>query len=214
MGTLGRQIDRSGQMHFDVVALRAAHDLGLAAWFGGSYMGAIALNGASREVDDHTQRTRVANAGWFRWAAVVPVAIGAHLVGAAGLTRRQGCPGQPTALSDVRAAVTLAAMLATAESGRSGRQVVLHGDVPVATAVQPISETPEPVANAQRRLRVVQWLIPALTALLLLIEAAQQDIDGGTRLLPRALCHGAHRIPLRRRIGSVRVSGLGRRGGS
>jgi hypothetical protein len=214
MGTLGSRIDRSRQMHLDVVALRAAHDLGLAAWFGGAYMGAIALNGASREVDDHTQRMRVANAGWFRWAAVVPVAVGAHLLGAVGLTQRQGCPGQPTVLSDVRAAVTLAAMLATAESGRSGHQLVLYGDVPVATAVQPISETPAPVARAQRRLRVVQWLIPGLTALLLLIEAAQQDVDGGTRLLPRALCRGARRIPLRRRVGFARVSGLGRRGGS
>ncbi|HSK95131.1 MAG TPA: hypothetical protein VK891_00815 [Euzebyales bacterium] len=186
-------------MHLDVVAFRAAHDLGLAAWFGGAYMGAIALNGASREVDDHTQRTRVANAGWFRWAAVVPVAIGSHLLGATALTRRLGCQGEPTLLSDVRAAVTLAAMLATVESGRSGRQVVKHGDVPVATAVQPISETPEPVARAQRRLRVVQWLIPALTAALLVIDAAQQDVDGGTRLLPRALCRGTRqrgRLPL------------------
>ena len=175
-------------MHVDLVAYRAAHDLGLAAWFGGAYMGAIALNGASREVDDPTQRLRVVNAGWFRWAAVVPVAVGSHLLGAAGLTRRRGCPVPPTALSGIRAAVTLAAMVATVESGRSGRQLVLHGDVPVATAVQPIAETPEPVARAQRRLRVVQWLIPALTAALLVIDAAQRDIDGGTRLLPRTLC--------------------------
>jgi len=191
-------------MRVDVVALRAAHDLGLAAWFGGAYMGAIALNGASREVDDPTQRTRVVNAGWFRWAAVVPVAVGSHLLGAAGLTRGHGGPaqrtsratvrrnarrtssaGQQTLLTYVRAAVTLAAMLATVESGRSGRQIVMHGDVPVATAVQPISETPEPVARAQRRLRVVQWLIPTLTASLFIIDAVQQETEGGTRLLPR-----------------------------
>ena len=180
-------------MHVDVVALRAAHDLGLAAWFGGAYMGAIALNGASREVDDHTQRTRVVNAGWFRWAAVVPVAVGLHLLGAAGLTRRRA--GRVTLLSHVRAAVTLAAMLATVESGRSGRQIVMHGDVPVATAVQPISETPEPVARAQRRLRVVQWLIPTLTASLFIIDAVQQEAGGGTHLLPHAVHHLANRAP-------------------
>lgn len=185
-------------MNVDLVAFRAAHDLGLAAWFGGAYMGAIALNGASREVDDHTQRARVANAGWFRWAAVVPVAVGAHLLGAAGLTRRQGCPGRSSPLSLVRGAVTVAAMLATLESGRSGRQVVQEGDVPVATAVQPISETPEPVARAQRRLRVVQWLIPTLTASLLVIDAAQQDVDGGTRLVPRLVCRAPDRVPSRR----------------
>ncbi|CAM5474167.1 hypothetical protein SSPIM334S_01561 [Streptomyces spiroverticillatus] len=29
--------------------LRSAHDLGLAAWFGGSLMGAVGVNGAARE---------------------------------------------------------------------------------------------------------------------------------------------------------------------
>lgn len=182
-------------MRVDLVAMRFAHDVGLAMWFGGSYMGAIALNGASREVDDHTQRARVANAGWFRWAAVVPVAVGAHLFGAAGLTRDAGCTHETTPLSGVRAAVTIAAMLATLESGRSGRQVVAQGDVPVASAVQPISETPEPVAKAQRRLRVVQWLIPALTGSLVLINAAQQQVDGGTRLPARAVCWVVDRLP-------------------
>lgn len=182
-------------MRMDLVAWRAAHDVGLAAWFGGSYMGAVALNGVSREVDDPTQRARVANAGWFRWAAVVPVAVGAHLIGATGLTRSQGCPGRPTALSMLRAGVTVAAMLTTLESGRSGRQVVRYGDVPVATAVQPIAATPAPVARAQRRLRVVQWLIPALTGSLLIIDALQQEVDGGTRLLPRLACRATRRLP-------------------
>jgi hypothetical protein len=185
-------------MRVDLVAYRAAHDAGLAAWFGGSYMGAIALNGASREVDDHTQRARVANAGWFRWAAVVPVAVGAHLFGAAGLTRSQGCPGQATVLSRLRAVATVAALLATLESGRSGRQVVQQGDVPVATAVQPIADTPEPVARAQRRLRVVQWLIPALTGSLLIFDALQQEVDGGTRLAPHQVCRAAGRMPFLR----------------
>lgn len=185
-------------MRVDKVALRAAHDLGLAAWFGGYYMGAVALNGVSREVDDPTQRARVANAGWFRWAAVVPVAVVAHLFGAGGLTRTQGCPGAPSGLSRLRAGITAAAMLATLESGRLGRQVVRHGDVPVATAVQPIAATPEPVARAMRRLRVVQWLIPALTGFLLVLDALQQEVDGGTRLLPRLTCRIARRVPFLR----------------
>lgn len=32
--------------------VRAMHDLGLAAWFGGSLMGAIGLNGAANESAD------------------------------------------------------------------------------------------------------------------------------------------------------------------
>jgi hypothetical protein len=150
---------------------RIAHDLGLATWFGGSYMGAVALNGASREVDDPRQRARVVNAGWFRWAAVVPVAVGVHLIGVLGLARR--APG-PMPLRTLRTVATCAALLATLESGRSGRQIVSFGDVPVATAVQPIADTPRPVAEAQRRLRIVQWAIPALTASLFVIEAYQR----------------------------------------
>ena len=46
---------------------RTLHDVGLAAWFGGSLMGAAGLNGAAAVVDDPAQRLRVANSGWARW---------------------------------------------------------------------------------------------------------------------------------------------------
>ena len=46
---------------------RSLHDLGLAAWFGGSLMGATGVNGAAAVVQDPTQRLRVANTGWARW---------------------------------------------------------------------------------------------------------------------------------------------------
>jgi hypothetical protein len=68
-------------------ASRIAHDLGLAAWFGGAAMGAIGLNAATREVDEPTQRLRVANAGWFRWAPMTGMAITAHLAGTSGRRR-------------------------------------------------------------------------------------------------------------------------------
>lgn len=185
-------------MYLDV-AFRTAHDIGLATWFGGYYMGAVAMNGASREIDDPRQRARVVNAGWFRWASIVPLAVGAHLAGAAGLTFRGGCGNTRVApLERVRAAVTVAALLATVESGRAGRQMMMHGDVPVATAVQPIAETPDAVASAQRRLRVVQWLIPFLTAGLVGIDAWQREASGGTRLLSRLVCRVAP--ALRRRV--------------
>jgi hypothetical protein len=46
----------------DTVA-RTLHDLGLAAWFGGSLMGAAGVNGAAAVVQDPTQRLRVATSG-------------------------------------------------------------------------------------------------------------------------------------------------------
>jgi hypothetical protein len=65
---------------------RALNELGLAAWFGGSLMGAIGVNGAAAEVEPRQQRGRVANAGWSRWTPVNLVFIGAHLVGSTMLT--------------------------------------------------------------------------------------------------------------------------------
>lgn len=151
-------------------AARVAHDVGLAAWFGGALMGAVSLNSATREVDDHTQRIRVANAGWFRWAPITGLSVLVHLAGAAQRVRG-GTSSGPALVA--RGALTAVAGLATAETGRSGRIVVDAGDVPVATAVTPISTTPEPVAKAMRRLAVAQWVVPTATGLLWLVAAAE-----------------------------------------
>ena len=40
--------------------VRSLHDVGLAAWCGGALMGAIGLNGAANDVDDPTDRAKVA----------------------------------------------------------------------------------------------------------------------------------------------------------
>jgi hypothetical protein len=65
--------------------IRSLHDLGLAAWFGGSLAGAVGFNGAAADVPDEKLRLRVANAAWARWTPVNLAAIGAHLVGGAGI---------------------------------------------------------------------------------------------------------------------------------
>lgn len=157
-------------------ALRIAHDLSLATWFGGAWMGTVGLNGATIEVDDHTQRIRVANAGWFRWAPIAGLALATNTITAAALGRlpvpyTSHDPSAP--LTRTRAGVTAAAMLATATTGIAGRQVVRAGDVPVATATTPIQATPDRVADAQRILRTTQWLVPALTAILWIVNTLQ-----------------------------------------
>lgn len=159
-------------------AASIAHDVGLAAWFGGAWMGAVGLNGATIEVDDHTQRTRVANAGWFRWAPIAGTSLVANVGGAFLLGRFVWTPGPDRAgsrgLRALRTVLTAAAVLSTVETGISGQRVVRGGDVPVATAVTPIAATPPVVAAAQRRLRVAQWLVPGFTAALLVVEVLQR----------------------------------------
>jgi hypothetical protein len=55
-----------GMAPTDNTVARTLHDLGLAAWFGGSLMGATGVNGAAAVVEDPTQRLRVANTGRAR----------------------------------------------------------------------------------------------------------------------------------------------------
>jgi len=154
---------------------RTMHDVGLAAWFGGSLMGAVGLNGAAAEVDPKGQRARVANAGWSRWTPVNLGAIGAHLAGAALLTvgNKGRIAGQKGvgATSIARTGVTAAALAATAYSRVLGQKVMDAGDVPVEGGTTPAPETPSDVAGAQRKLNVLQWAIPALTGTLLVMDA-------------------------------------------
>jgi hypothetical protein len=51
----------------DNTLARTLHDVGLAAWFGGSLMGAAGVNGAAAAVHEPTERLRVASTGWARW---------------------------------------------------------------------------------------------------------------------------------------------------
>jgi hypothetical protein len=155
--------------------LRSMHDTGLAAWFGGSLMGAVGLNGAAAEVDDPRQRLEVSAVGWDRWAPINVTAIGAHLLGAAGMlfTQRRRVAGQRgvAAMSAAKTVLTVAALGATAYSRKLGEQLEDASSVPVAGVTEPASDTPAPVRSMQRRLRIAQWTVPALTGALIAVSA-------------------------------------------
>ena len=154
---------------------RSLHDIGLAAWHGGSLMGAIGLNGASAEVNEASQRTRVANAGWSKWTPVNLAAIGAHVVGGLGLTLgnkgRLATQQGAATTSMVKAGLTAAALGATAYSRVLGQKIMSAGDVPSEGGTTPSGQTPDDVAAAQKQLSMLQWAIPALTGALLVLNA-------------------------------------------
>lgn len=147
--------------------VRSMHDIGLAAWFGGSLAGAVAVNGAAADVPDPTLRLTVANAGWARWAPVNAVAIGAHLIGGAALLRanRGRVAGQSgvAAQTVAKLALTGAALAVTAYSGALGKKLRAADGVVVEGGTTPTSATPPEVAKIQRQLGTCQWLIPVLT---------------------------------------------------
>jgi hypothetical protein len=162
-------------MATDNTVSRSLHDLGLATWFGGSLMGAVGLNGAAAEVAEPKQRLRVANAGWNRWTPVNLAGIAAHVAGGAvllGANKGRVASQQGVAQATVvKTTLTGAALAATAWSRALGAKLNEAGEVPVEGGTDPSIDTPEDVAKAQRQLKVLQWLIPALTGAVLVLNA-------------------------------------------
>ncbi|HYY10116.1 MAG TPA: hypothetical protein VE781_04215 [Kineosporiaceae bacterium] len=154
---------------------RTLHDAGLAAWFGGSLMGAVGLNAAAGAVDDPKQAGRVANVGWNKWTPVNAGAIGALLIGSVGQigSNAERIAGQKgvAGMSVVKTALTAAAMGATAYSRLLGRKLAQAGDVPAEGGTTPAASTPPELADAQRKLKIMQWVVPASTGLLLAVSS-------------------------------------------
>ena len=147
--------------------VRGMHDLGLAAWFGGSLAGAVAVNGAAADIPDPKLRLQVANAGWVRWAPVNLAAIGVHLIGATGIllanrerARNQRGVGANTV---IKLMLTGAALGVTGYSGVLGAMLRHEEGAPVEGGTDPSAQTPSRVSRIQRQLDLCQWLIPALT---------------------------------------------------
>ena len=152
---------------------RTLHDVGLAAWFGGSLMGAVGLNGAAATASSSSERTAISRTGWDRWTPVNAAAIGAHLLGAVVLTgankgrlsAQQGVAG----VSVAKGAATLGALAVTAYARKLGSDI--EAGTPAEGATEPSPTTSHNVAEAQRKERYVQWAIPALTGLVIALGA-------------------------------------------
>lgn len=136
---------------------RVLHDLGLAAWFGGTLANAVALNRAAGQTSNYSSAGRVANVGWDAWAPVNAVAIGAHLIGSVGqlqgnkarLVDQRGV----ASMSVVKTLLTVAALGATAYSRVLGRRVSQNTDVPVESGTErpppPRRRWPRPNASSR-----------------------------------------------------------------
>ena len=159
--------------------VRSLHDMGAAAWFGGSLMGAVALNGASKDISDPAERSKTAASGWARWAPFAAAAIGAHLLGGGGLllAHRDRIRSQPGvgANTAVKTVLTLAALGTTAYSGLLGARLGNAADVKTEGGTVPGEDTPPDVARIQQRLRILQWATPVLTGGLVVLGAQQGE---------------------------------------
>jgi hypothetical protein len=159
--------------------VRSLHDLGAAAWFGGSLMGAVGVNGAAAAVRDSKDRARVAAVGWAKWAPVSAVAIGAHLIGGGAIlyANRGRAKHQSGVTANTLAKVVLtgAALGATVYSGILGAKTAEGDGHSVEGATEPSSTTPDDVAAAQKQLRYLQWALPLLTGAIVVLGAQQGE---------------------------------------
>ena len=177
--------------------VRSLHDLGAAAWFGGSLMGAVGVNGAADAVRDTQDRARVAAVGWAKWAPVNAAAIGAHLVGGAAIlyANRDRAKHQSgvTANTVTKIVLTGAALGATVYSGVLGAKTAEGDGHAVQGATEPASSTPADVAAAQRQLRYLQWALPVLTGTIVVLGAQQGEQQRPGQVLAGLSAKLAHR---------------------
>ncbi len=159
--------------------VRSMHDLGLAAWFGGSLMGVIGLNGAASDARNATERLRISSIGWGRWSPVQFAAMVTHGIGGLGLILgnkdRLAKQGEARTNTNIKLAVTGAAIATTLYSGLVGKKQAEHIGEPVEGATEASATSSSGLRAAQAQQKVLQWLIPAFTAVLIVLAAQQGE---------------------------------------
>lgn len=159
--------------------VRSLHDLGLAAWFGGALMGVIGINGAASKATSPTERLRLSSIGWARWAPVQWAAIVAHGIGSVALifSNAERLAVQPEGRTSavVKFWVTIFAGVVTLYSALVGIRMGKHADEGATGVTEPGPTTSPKLASAQRQQKVLQWLIPASTSVLIVLAAQQGE---------------------------------------
>lgn len=170
--------------------VRSMHDLGLAAWFGGTLMGAVGLNGGTSQATDPKERLTLSSRGWARWAPVQLAAMIVHGIGGIGLIlgNKTRLAGQPEARENtaLKLVTTGLAIVASVWVGLLGTQIARHADEGGESVTEPTATSSSALATAQKQQRIGQWITPALTGVLIVLAAQQ-----GEQQRPAA---GLHRL--------------------
>lgn len=160
---------------------RSAHDLGAAAWFGGTLMGAVGLNGATGKAKDPKERTRLSALGWAKWTPVQIAAFALHGIGGVGLILgnkgRVAAQDGVASNTTVKTVVTVLGMALSLYSGIQGKKVgelaAQGGD----GATEPRPGASDELAKAQSQLKVTQWLLPVVSGIVVVLGAQQGEMQ-------------------------------------
>lgn len=156
------------------VLAQAVHDLGSAAWFGGSLMGIAGVNKSGNDLVHEVDKVRVASSAWQRFAPVQWAGVAAVLVAGSRLTAastgRLAAQDGFARVGALKAGVGVAGALATAYAAYTGMKVGQlaeradrEGRLEVQDASTPTAGTPAELATWQKRQRVAQYLVPTLS---------------------------------------------------
>ena len=159
--------------------VRSLHDIGLAAWFGGSLMGAVGLNGAAAEAKDPKERLRLSSLGWGKWAPVQLGAIVVHGIGGLGLIlgNKGRLASQPESRSNTIVKLVFLALAGGVSlwAALVGKKMSDHADEGSAGTTEPQSGSSDELESAQKQQKLLQWAIPALTGVMIVLAAHQGE---------------------------------------
>jgi succinate dehydrogenase/fumarate reductase cytochrome b subunit len=155
------------------------HDVGVAAWFGGTLMGAVSLNGATAKAKDSSEGLHLASLGWWRWFPVELAAIIIHGIGGIGLilSNKERLKNQEESRTNtaVKSAVTFAAIGTSIASGVLGKVIDNNSEEGAEGITEPKPDAPQGMQTAQSVLRVLQWVTPLLTLVIIVLGAQQGE---------------------------------------
>lgn len=173
---------------------RAAHDVGLAAWLGGSMFGKFALNPSLGKIASHTERGSVANAAWHGYNPINTVGLGVAAAswGAARLTETSpsNLSGSEQKLAQAKDGLMGAAVLTGVASGIQGIRLAKQapdGAVAMETGTVPAPETPKKAATIQRSMGILSNANIAVGIALVAVNGVLAQINHSHPSKQRAL---------------------------
>ncbi|MDQ1624214.1 MAG: hypothetical protein QOH19_2632 [Actinomycetota bacterium] len=160
---------------------RSIHDLTAAAWFGGSLMGAVGLNGAAAEAKDPAERARLSSLGWKKWAPLQAAAFALHIpAGLAIMWENKGRMAKQedvTRLTVYKGIVTLVGAAVTLYAGMQGAKVEKLASEGAEGATEPRPGASDELRAAQQQLKILQWTIPAFAGTVIVLGARHGEMQ-------------------------------------
>ena len=174
-----------------------AHNLGLAACFGGLLFGKVALNPSLSAIDSEAERGKILNTAWNRYNAInvasFATAAATWFPGRLGLSGKE--IDQQTRnlvlVKDVLFGVGALTGLASVVQGRALTGQAPDGAVPIESGTTPAAETPEKAASLLRSVNqlgnlniLVTGAILGITTVLSMKSTESARFSALSRLLP------------------------------